>query len=256
MMRVDKNILRDIDRNLRVIQSQDTNYRCLFYNRRRDYLQKLANFHSAALEEPISAKLALYEGSRGKSHRKILKENQVAIRTAWRILHNAENPIDEETWKRVNGIILTNGDLESQGTPYRTERVSLGLQYTPPSYTKVPELMLGLATKLQQLEEEKKVHPVEIAIDAHFGIASTQPFPDGNKRTARLVQGRILEKNGYPVPVIAFGERELYLKFFDEAAYAVSDSKERFYNPKLTNFADYIASKVNLSLERILGRNP
>lgn len=253
-MKVDRNILRDIDANLRRLCDLDSTYRNAFYKRRKNYLETLAGFHSAALEDPISAKLGLIPGYRGRVQRKKLKDSQKTIQEAYRALQREKDPIAQESFAMVNGIILNNGNTSIGPTPYRNARVTLGLKYTPPNYVKVPELMTSLTTRLHELQKDNKCHPIELAIDAHFGIASIQPFPDGNKRTARLVQARILDLNGYPVPVIPFGERGLYLNLFDKAALVAGDTPDR-YNPNHTLFADYLASKVNLSLERILGRS-
>lgn len=252
-MRVDKEILRAIEGNLAKLQRFRPGFRNALYKRRLNYLTTLAMFHSAALEDPITAKLDLTPNYAGRIHRKRMKAGQEAVQNAYRILQLENDPLTEQSFCRVNGIILNNGDIDGPPTSYRSGRVTLNLRYAPPNALKVPELMRGLVGKLQELREEDR-HPVELAIDAHFGIASIQPFPDGNKRTARLVQARVLDKAGYPIPVIPFGERNLYLTLFDEAALQAADTPDR-YNPNHTHFADYLASKVNLSLERVLGRD-
>ena len=42
------------------------------------------------------------------------------------------------------------------------------------------------------LENETKMHPVELASEVHYRLVTIHPFIDGNGRTARLLMNMIL----------------------------------------------------------------
>ena len=84
---------------------------------------------------------------------------------------------------------------------------------------------------------------------AHIGIVGIQPFMDGNKRTARLIQNRILHSVDLPPAVIPAGEGKFYFDLLRRVLPFYQDGdmigQKQFY--------DYCASKVNNSLDEILG---
>tara|TARA_Y100000310_G_scaffold345502_1_gene465713 strand:+ start:13885 stop:14664 length:780 start_codon:yes stop_codon:yes gene_type:complete len=257
-MRVNKNLLRDIDRNVNLLRSkrEDSVYFLRLSNVKKSQIETLAAQHSVALEDPVHSRLALKKGPRSKS-RKILRRGKKVIEKSWREARAASDIFDPAVLQRVNCVIQSDGNCESDEiSPYRNKRVSLGLpKLTPPNPVKVPELMGCFYRRLKEYMDREDVHPVEVAIEAHFGIATIQPFIDGNKRSARILEAVILGKGELPVGVLPYGERSNYLNLLDEAGFNASGYNDRALPVDFkTYFADYLASKVNVSLERMLGR--
>jgi Fic family protein len=91
--------------------------------------------------------------------------------------------------------------------------------------------------------------PIEAAIYTHLHLAGIQPFIDGNKRTARLLQDRILFSYELPPAVIPAGEREVYIDLLEQALVGVRNNAVKPQRP----FYDYIGGKVNSVLDEILG---
>ncbi|MBI5797542.1 Fic family protein [Candidatus Woesearchaeota archaeon] len=253
-MKVDKSILREIDRKLGYIKEKEGSaYFNLAFNRRRQFLRALANFHSSAIEHPVESSLSLKKGRRSHEARKI-KEAAKVIQSAWLASMSYTDIFNPDMVKAMNYMIQNNtpNPPKNKLGAFRQARVTLGLNFTPPNYVKIPELMDSLYRRIQT-QYEGAAHPIEASIEAHFGIATIQPFGDGNKRTARLYQARILDSKALPIPYIPVGERLFYLKLLEEAGYAASVHKDRASTEE-TNFANYLASRVNVSLEFILGR--
>lgn len=153
------------------------------------------------------------------------------------------NKMDENVLKRLNGLIEPK--IEGTGS-FRETDVTLNTPgYTPPSWEKVPERVKNLILKVREMY---KKDPLEAAILAHLEIAAVQPFVEGNKRCARLIQDRILFDAEIPPAIIQAGEGKYYLGLLQRTlpAYRTDkiDGQREFY--------DYCASKVNNGLDEIL----
>ena len=93
------------------------------------------------------------------------------------------------------------------------------LDYVPPNPMKVPEFMNLLVSQINGGREL----PLEQAVQSHFHITRIQPFIDGNKRTARVVQNLLLNYGGYFPIVVQQGERDIYMNLLDSAMCAFRD---------------------------------
>lgn len=82
--------------------------------------------------------------------------------------------------------------------------------YTPPGFEKVRPLIDGLISR----EIKTVQHPLEAGIFLHLRIAGIQPFYDGNKRVARLLQNRLLYEHRLPPATIVPAERESIMSNF------------------------------------------
>ncbi|MBU3978183.1 Fic family protein [Patescibacteria group bacterium] len=94
--------------------------------------------------------------------------------------------------------------------------------FPPPM--EVPVLMKRFTTWLSEQQGE---HPVILAADTHFKLASIHPFRDGNGRTARLLMNLILLIHGYPMAIIRNEQRIEYLELFDKVR--KTDDMQPFY---------------------------
>ncbi len=65
--------------------------------------------------------------------------------------------------------------------------------YIPPEYCDIP----GLLDELVEYVNKTEDHPLIVAAVVHYQIVTIHPFEDGNGRTARLLSGYILDRNGY-----------------------------------------------------------
>ena len=123
------------------------------------------------------------------------------------IRENIDVTINPEKICDYNSIILENLQLSENVEPgkYRKHSVSVG-RYLAPSAVEVPLLMARLSEWLNSddFKTDKNTNPVAIAIIkaivAHIYIAWIHPFGDGNGRTARLIEFKILAQSGVPLP--------------------------------------------------------
>lgn len=138
--------------------------------------------------------------------------------------------IDEKTLLRihqtlVSGLVSTEdcGQLRS-----RSVRIT-GTEYTPPK--DIYEIRAALNDVLYKQEQFK--NPLERAIYLHCNIAKIQPFIDGNKRTARMVESIVMLNNGL-IPVYSAAEKDILryrkglIDFYETGDYSVY--KDYFLN--------------------------
>lgn len=124
----------------------------------------------------------------------------------------------------IHGLILKGINDEWAGR-YRQVPVRIsGSNVILPNYIKVPSLMKDFIRWLRSIQGE---HPVKIAADAHYKLASIHPWIDGNGRASRLLMNLILIQHGYPPAIIKKEERKLYLNSIEEAQ--LGGSLRKFY---------------------------
>ena len=131
-------------------------------------------------------------------------------------------------------------------TSFRLKDVTLNFpDYTPPSWENVP----GLTREaIQKVKQDYVDNPLESAIYAHLALALIQPFREGNKRTARLIQDRLLWDACLPPVIIPAGEGRFYLDLLERTSVPYREGNDGGQG----QFYDYIASKVNNGLDDIL----
>ena len=126
-----------------------------------------------------------------------------------------------------------------QSGRYRKARVFIsGSRYPLPAPERIPGLMDEFLTWLR--ENEKVVHPVTLAAEAHKQFVFIHPFIDGNGRVARLLMNLILIRHGYPMAIIPPILRPDYIALL-EAAHRT---------PK--GFIDFIAAREIETLRELL----
>lgn len=83
-------------------------------------------------------------------------------------------------------------------------------------------------------EQKEYLDPLEKAVFLHCNLARLQPFIDGNKRTARMVESLVLMKNNI-VPIYSTK---------DEDFVRYRDGLLKFYETKdYSKYADYFLNK-------------
>lgn len=86
--------------------------------------------------------------------------------------------------------------------------------YIPPEYSDVPALLDELVSYVDTTDD----HPLIVAAVVHYQLVTIHPFEDGNGRTARLISGYILDKEGYGFRGI--GSLEEYFAYDQDEYYA------------------------------------
>jgi hypothetical protein len=161
--------------------------------------------------------------------------------------------------------IASRIDKVNQG--YRGDNVRMLARdsVSPISAEKIPEQMDILLEYIN--DAQNNLHPAEKAGILHFHFVRIHPLVDGNGRSARLLQNLILDTEGYAPAHIPAGERSIYRDLLKDGlrAYQSRDSvmqgahQERFIDILLNSppisseesrFFNYLASKVNVSMER------
>jgi hypothetical protein len=143
---------------------------------------------------------------------------------------------DFDVLKVLNALVM--GASSKDKLNFRDYRVTLNCEgYIPPEPDEIPKKMDDAYLRIMSdyLED-----PLEAAI---------QPFGDGNKRTFRLIEDKLLDESNLPPAIIPAGEAKYYLNLLCKTlpAYAKKDVEGQ------REFYDYCASKVNNGLDSILG---
>jgi Fic family protein len=137
---------------------------------------------------------------------------------------------------RIHNLILKGID-DAHAGHFRSVPVRVsGSTVVFPNPRKVPDLMDELCGRLS---ERPKLHPIELAAEAHYRLVTIHPFVDGNGRTARLLMDMILMMNGYPPAIIRKRDRLSYIDSLEKAQ--LGGSKEAYLR--------LIGKSVNRSLD-------
>lgn len=113
--------------------------------------------------------------------------------------------IDDRLLLRIHGRITEGLISDEDLGQIRDRAVAItGTDYKPPKHRR--EIMMHLGEVLYT--QERIAHPLERAIYLHCNIAKVQPFIDGNKRTARLIEAICLMNNGL-IPVYSAKDADI-----------------------------------------------
>ena len=224
----------------------------LFENRKKEViknLRDLGDIYSWWRENPGLRKSLLLGNKNPKTIQKEAIKGIHHIKNAWYYLTQKGREtdfvevLDESILKKTNYLV----EPEFDGTgDFRKRDVTLDIEgYTPSSWEKVPE---KISKMILQIKEHYRENPLESALMAHFEITRIQPFMEGNKRTGRLIQDRILLDLGMPPVVINSGEG----KFYFDLLKRILPHYDRHNSETFKQFYDYCASKINNGLDSIL----
>jgi Fic family protein len=158
---------------------------------------------------------------------------------------------DARNFLYSNGISLSN--LSTLGKIIEPEKNAVGLfrltdvtfcegsESIPPLeiYSKMEDLIY----RLTSLEDR---HTILKAADAHLSLIQIQPFSDGNKRVARILQNFCLEQDGFPPIIIPQEEGDLYKRIRNNA---LQDRYSGKSNPFKYSVAEEIFNEYLLTKE-------
>lgn len=126
-----------------------------------------------------------------------------------------QSNLSEIDIKSIHALILKNIDNNNAGK-YRNNNVIItGANHKPPNFFEVPSLMENFIQ--WYLNNQSKLHPIELASKIHVDFVGIYPFIDGNGRTSRLLMNLELMKAGFPPAIITIQDRLEYYNTLDIA---------------------------------------
>ena len=138
--------------------------------------------------------------------------------------------ITEEDIQNLHRLFYQQIDAEKAGH-YRNVKVYIsGSRYAVAAVSKIPGEMQKLVKWYN--DNEKKLHPIELAATLHQRFVFIHPFMDGNGRVARLLMNLALLRNGFTITIIPAILRHEYI-------YSLETAHTR---PEV--FTDFIADRV------------
>ena len=138
--------------------------------------------------------------------------------------------LTEEDILNLHRLFYQQIDAEKAGH-YRDVKVYIsGSRYAVAAVSKIPGEMQKLVKWYN--DNEKKLHPIELAATLHQRFVFIHPFVDGNGRVARLLMNLALLRNGYTIAIIPAILRHEYI-------YSLETAHTR---PEV--FTDFIADRV------------
>lgn len=165
------------------------------------------------------------------------KNHQEALEYLYDLIEkDKKNTFSENLIRSLNQIVQQNIDKDWAGR-YRNSGVIIGgADHKPPEALEISRLMRNLIDWVG--DNEKKMHPVELAAILHHKLVYIHPFFDGNGRTSRLVMNIILMQSGFPLVIVLKNDRKRYyqtLSSADKGEYA--------------DFVNFIARAVERTLD-------
>lgn len=99
---------------------------------------------------------------------------------------------------------------------YRKTEVAINrkVSFTPASPRLIPSRMMSIIDNYHNVWVDRDVFEREALL--HILLVQTQPFEDGNKRTAQLITGFNLLQAGCAPILIKEEDKDMYLKFIDD----------------------------------------
>jgi Fic family protein len=169
---------------------------------------------------------------------KMLKNLYNTFTSELEYIHKFQNQeiINEATLFRIHQSISTGLVSNEESGSLRTRAVRIsGTLYTPPKNQQ------EIKSKLNEIlfQQEEYANPLERAVFLHCNLARLQPFIDGNKRTARMIESVALMNAGI-IPVYSAKDADI-LKY-RKALIAFYETED------YSNYADYFLDR---QIERI-----
>lgn len=159
------------------------------------------------------------------------------------VQHNSQQTISEMFIRTLHQLVVRETEREDAGK-YRSVNVMItGSDHIPPD---VSEISSNMHDFIQWIKNnQKKLHPIELAALIHHKLVYIHPFVDGNGRTARLAMNLALMHEGYPLVVILKNDRRKYYQ-------ALSQADKANYEPLVRFIAQAIERSLNIYLKVVL----
>ena len=159
------------------------------------------------------------------------------------IEHNRQQTVSEVFIRMIHQLVVRETEREEAGK-YRSVNVMItGSDHTPPDASEVSVKMHNFMQWIKN--NQKKLHPIELAALIHHKMVYIHPFIDGNGRTARLVMNLLLMHEGYPLVVILKNDRRKYYR-------ALSQADDDIYQPLVRLIAQAVERSLNIYLKVLL----
>ncbi len=144
------------------------------------------------------------------------KSHQAALEYLYELIeHGHRVTLSERLIRQLHQLVMQDVDREWAGV-YRNGPVMItGTKHRPPEALEVSKKMHTLVTWLNT--NEQKIHPIELASQAHHKLAAIHPFFDGNGRTSRLLMNVLLMRKGFPLTIILKNDRKKYYRVLSRA---------------------------------------
>ena len=177
------------------------------FNRLRKNSKKKSTYASNHIEGNPLTEAQVEEAIEKDAHQHFLKPEQ-EVRNYFLALNLLEEksrkkiPFSKELILDVQALVEKGASKEKIGFRGQTppgvlfavyDSASGEIEYIPPEYCDVPELIDELVDYVNHTDD----HPLIIAAVVHYQLVTIHPFEDGNGRTARLLSGYILDREGY-----------------------------------------------------------
>lgn len=239
------NLISKIDDKLGRIRTHPEYSVCLA-RKTLENIRDEADRYSIALEEEES-----YEGASKKEKEKFRRESYNRLIEVQKVLAS--------TGIAVTGLSCLGNILEPEKNPCRRFRmapvefggflggVGVKKEFDGEEPQNIVYRMDDLA---QRLKYSTDIHPIKRATDAHITLVQVQPYIDGNKRAARIVQNFFLESRGYPSAIINLEDRRDYLEILQASLRDRFNQSSSVYKPSKNEirFQNFIAGRVLNSL--------
>ena len=144
------------------------------------------------------------------------KDHHEALEFVYELVQPQKRPtLSKNLICTLHSLVMRKTDERWAGK-YRNADVSIGgANHQPPEASVVPARMTDLISWFR--ENQRKLHPIELAALAHHQLVHIHPFFDGNGRTARLVMNILLMRKGYPLAIILKNDRPKYYRVLSQA---------------------------------------
>ncbi len=144
------------------------------------------------------------------------KSHQAALEYLYELIERDHRvTLSERLIRQFHQLVMQDIDREWAGV-YRNGPVMItGTKHRPPEALEVSKKMHALVTWLNT--NERKIHPIELASQAHHKLAAIHPFFDGNGRTSRLLMNVLLMRKCFPLTIILKNDRKKYYRVLSRA---------------------------------------
>ncbi|MGM5480855.1 MAG: Fic family protein [Nanobdellota archaeon] len=191
-------------------------------------IRKLAGYYEMKRE---------YDSDAGESRKEML----IQIEQGWEYLTSGSfNPYAITLTDVVNvGRIISKKVQQKHPNGFRNEAIHIGQRiYDGIGTDQIVDNMIYLVNKIDD--------PLKKALYLHLEINHIHPFIDGNGRTARCFEGRLLKEEGYPIPLISPQQKQKYNLLIENACQAA----DGMHNPKRILCAtSFMLNNISKSLD-------